>query len=105
MTYKQNLQTVIDWREQIKQAVPDLKYKRVYTYKVGDNECRTTYWGISRDSWNKVHEFTSSDDFKFDKCCFGKVKRSRNTKSGMRYIGKLSITLTTAANDDWNWAE
>ncbi len=95
MTYKQKLQTVIGWREQIKQAVPDLKYKRVYTRKTKDGECETTYWGISRNSWNKVSEFVVGDDFKHDGVRLGKFRRIKNTPAGMRYLGKLSVTLAT----------
>ena len=95
MTYKQKLQTVIDWREQIKQAIPDIKYKRVYTRRTKDNQCETTFWGLSRDSWNKISKFVVSDNFKHNGCCLGKSRRIINTKVGMRYLGKLSTTLST----------
>jgi hypothetical protein len=94
-TYEQKLQTVIGWRNQIKQAVPDLKYKRVYTRKTKDGRCETRFWGISRDSKNKVDNFTASKDFKHDGIRFGGFKRIKNTKAGMRYLGKLSVILST----------
>lgn len=97
MTYEQKLQTVINYREQIKQAIPDLKYKRVYTRKTKDGECQTMFWGLSRDSRNKISKFVISDDFKHKPyaVCF-KLQHSKCTKAGIRYVGKLGFKLETA---------
>ena len=97
MSYKQKLQTAISYREQIKQAIPDLKYKRVYTRKTKDGECQTMFWGLSRDSRNKISKFVVSDDFKHKPYAVGfKMQHSIWTKAGIRYVGKLSFKLETS---------
>ena len=97
-TYKQKLQAVIGWRNQIKQAVPDIKYKRVYTRKNRFGECETKFWGISRASKEKVEHFLiCNKDFNPGRRIqLGSFKRIKVTKAGTRYLGKLSVTIATS---------
>jgi hypothetical protein len=97
-TYKEKLQAVINWRNQIKQAVPDIKYKRVYTRKNRFGECETKFWGISRASKDKVENFLiSSKNFNPGRrITLGGFKRIKVTKAGTRYLGKLSVTIATS---------
>jgi len=97
-TYKQKLQAVIGWRDQIKQAVPDIKYKRVYTRKNRFGECETKFWGISRASKEKVLDFLiSSKNFNPGRrIALGGFKHIKVTKAGTRYLGKLSVTIATS---------
>jgi hypothetical protein len=97
-TYEQKLQAVIGWRNQIKQAVPDIKYKRVYTRKNRFGECETKFWGISRASKEKVEYFLiRSKNFNPGRRIqLGGFKRIKVTKAGTRYLGKLSVTIATS---------
>jgi hypothetical protein len=98
-TYEQKLQAVIGWRNQIKQAVPDIKYKRVYTRKNRFGECETKFWGISRASKEKVTDFLiCNKDFNPGRRIqLGGFKRIKVTKAGTRYLGKLSVTIATSS--------
>jgi hypothetical protein len=96
MSYKKKLQQAISYREQIKQAIPDLKYKRVYTRKLSNGECQTMFWGLSRDSRNKISKFVVGDDFKHEPYAVTfKMPHSIWTKAGIRNVGKLSFKLST----------
>jgi len=97
-SYKQNLQEAIELRNQIKQAIPNLKYKRVYTRRKKNNECETILWGVSRDSRNEISKFVVSDDFIHDNLIEIGMQRSIVTKAGIRYVGKLCFKLTTGVS-------
>jgi hypothetical protein len=54
------------------------------------------FWGLSRDSRNKISKFVVSDNFKHEPYAvsFG-MQHSIWTKAGIRYVGKLSFKLST----------
>ena len=97
-SYEQNLQEAIELRNQIKQSIPDLKYKRVYTRRKKNNECETILWGVSRDSRREISKFVVSDNFIHNNLIEFGMQRSIVTKAGIRYVGKLSFKLTTGVS-------
>jgi len=97
-SYEQNLQEAIDLRNQIKQAIPNLKYKRAYTRRKKNNECETILWGLNRDSRREISKFVVSDNFIHENPVGFGMQHSIVTKTGIRYVGKLCFKLITGAS-------